>query len=330
MELLKRFAGILTRGSSHVPGPSHPLPDSDVGRLPAYSGATVPASHRLPAQNVESSIVRVRCATLFVAAWLTACAQDLGGGSQAGIVTLVPSFADDVYAVGAGPRLVAVSAFTDDPRAAALPRVADSSSVDVEKIVALHPALVVGIPSQARLVAPLQRAHLRVVLLSDDGYARIFTNLQTIGTLAGRRRAATALVARLQRETAELHARAARFAWHPRVFVVLDSAPIWTAGSSSYISTLIAIAGGRNAAADLRQPYAQYSAETLVEDQPDVLVADRAARLEAALPREPWRSLRAVKLNRVYEIESDLLERPGPHYNDAIRWLLERLSPIAQ
>jgi ABC-type Fe3+-hydroxamate transport system substrate-binding protein len=60
-----------------------------------------------------------------------------------------------------------------------------------------------------------------------------------------------------------------------------------------------------------------------------VLIADRATHLQAALDREPWRSLHAVRLHRVYAIDSDLLERPGPHYNDAIRWLVDRLSPIA-
>ncbi len=44
--------GILTRGSSPVPVPSHPESRKVAyGRLPAYSGATVPASHRLPAQT---------------------------------------------------------------------------------------------------------------------------------------------------------------------------------------------------------------------------------------------------------------------------------------
>jgi iron complex transport system substrate-binding protein len=315
VDLLERFARILTR----VPRRAQH----------AYSGATVPASHRLPAQNVESSLVQIRAATLFIALLGGACASHSGAAASGGIVTLVPSFADDVYALGAGPQLVAVSAFTDDPRAAALPRVADSSSVDVEEIVALRPNLVIGIPSQARLVEPLRRAHLRVVLLSDDGYDRIFTNLQTIGALAGRGGEASALVARLARETAKLHARTYRFAWHPRVFIVLDSAPVWTAGSASYISKLITIAGGRNAAADLGAPYASYSSEALVEDRPDVLIADRAAHLDAALDREPWRSLRSVRLHRVYSVDSDLLERPGPRYNDAIRWLLHRLSPIA-
>ena len=273
--------------------------------------------------------MHIRAATLFIALLAASCASRSGSGAGGGIVTLVPSFADDVYALGAGRQLAAVSAFTDDPRAAALPRVADSSSVDAEAIVALRPTLVIGIPSQARLVEPLRRAHLQVVLLSDDGYDRIFTNLQTIGALAGRRREAETLVARLQAETAKLHARTLRFAWHPRVFVVLDGAPVWTAGGGSYISKLVTIAGGRNAAADLAAAYAQYSSEALLEDRPDMLIADRAAHLQAALDREPWRSLQAVRLHRVYSIDSDLLERPGPNYNDAIRWLLDRLSPIA-
>lgn len=275
--------------------------------------------------------MRIRAATLFIVLSAGACAYGSGSGSGGGggIVTLVPSFADDVYALGAGRQLVAVSAFTDDPRAAALPRVADSSSVDVEEIVALRPGLVIGIPSQARLLEPLRRAHLRVVLLSDDGYEQIFADLAAIGALAGRRREAAAIVAHLQRETAKLHARTYRFAWHPRVFVVLDSAPVWTAGSASYISKLVTLAGGRNAAANLSAAYAPYSGEALVEDQPDVLIADRATRLDAVLDREPWRSLRAVRLHRVYCVDSDLLERPGPRYNDAIRWLVDRLSPIA-
>jgi iron complex transport system substrate-binding protein len=274
--------------------------------------------------------VQIRAATLFIALLAGACTDHSGGGARGGIVTLVPSFADDVFALGAGRQLAAVSAFTDDPSASALPRVADSSSVDAEEIVALRPSLVLGIPSQARLVEPLRRAHLHVVLLPDDGYDRIFTNLETIGALAGRRPEAAALVAGLARETVKLHSRTLRFAWHPRVFIVLDSAPVWTAGSGSYISELVTIAGGRNAAADLSAAYAPYSSEALLEDRPDVLIADRAAHLQAALDREPWRSLQAVRLHRVYSIDSDLLERPGPRYNDAVRWLVDRLSPIAE
>ncbi len=320
--------GVLTRGSLPVLVPSHPVKDSDVERLPAYSGATVPASHRLPAQNVETWFVRIRAASLVALICLVACATRAPLQRQGGIVTLVPSFADDAYAIGAGARLAAVSAYTDDPRAKELPRVADAQTVDVETIVTLRPRVVVGIPAQARSVQPLRRAGLRVVLLPDDAYDSIFSDITTIGALAGRRAQAAAVVRRLRAETAALERRTTSYRRRPSVFVVLSSAPIWTAGSSSYIAALIARAGGSDAAT-MSAAYGEYSAEALLAQQPDVIVADRSAQLPSLLTREPWRSLRAVGRHRVYEIDSDLLERPGPRYNDAIRWFIDRLQPIA-
>ncbi len=250
-------------------------------------------------------------------------------GSVGRVVTLVPSFADDVYAIGAGVQLVGVSEFTDAPQAKGLPRVADASSVDAEAILTLQPSVVIGIPAQTRLTEPLRRAHLRVVLLGDDSYASIFDNLATIGALTGREPQARATIARLQRETAALHARTKAYRRRPSVFVVLGSGPIWTAGADSYITTLIALAGGTNAASDLAAAYGQYSAEALVRRQPDLLVADASIRLDSVLDREPWRSLRAVQLHRVYYVNPDLIERPGPAYNDGIRWLVDRLTPLA-
>jgi ABC-type Fe3+-hydroxamate transport system substrate-binding protein len=250
-------------------------------------------------------------------------------GAGRRLVTLVPSFADDVYAIGAGSQLVGVSAFTDSPQAKKLPRVADSSSVDAEAILTLRPSAVIGIPAQARLIEPLRRVGIRVVLLPDDAYESIFENLQRIGVLTGRSREAGAVVARLKRETALLHARTKSYVRRPSVFVVLGSGPIWTAGSDSYITTLIVLAGGTNAASDLHAAYGQYSAEALLRRQPDVLVADAATHLDAELDREPWRSLRAVRLHRVYAVDPDLIERPGPSYNEGLRWLVDHLAPLA-
>jgi ABC-type Fe3+-hydroxamate transport system substrate-binding protein len=268
---------------------------------------------------------------------LYACASHTSAGDRSAfasrgahrVVTLVPLFADDVYALGAGSQLVAVSAFTDAPKAKGLPRVADAGSVDAEAILALRPTLVIGIPAQARVTEPLRRAHVRVVLLADDSYDQIFQNLAAIGVLTGRSTEARATIARLRRETAALHARTAAYARRPSVFVVLGSGPIWTAGADSYITTLIELAGGTNAASDLHTAYGQYSAEALVRHQPDVLVADPATHLDAVLDRPPWRNLRAVRVHHVFFVNPDLIERPGPSYNEGLRWLVDRLAPLA-
>jgi iron complex transport system substrate-binding protein len=275
-------------------------------------------------------------ASAVICASLAACGRQSGTasnpthlGSAGRVVALVPSFADDLFAIGAGSQVVAVSAFTDVPQAKALPRIADYSSVDVEAIVGLRPTVVIGIPAQARLVEPLRRAHIPVALLADDTYDQIFADLGQIGSLTGREREAAATIARLRRETAALHARTKQFVRRPSVFVVLGSGPVWTAGSDSYINTLIQLAGGRNAAGNLHAAYGEYSAEALLRAQPDVLLADPATHLAAFLDREPWRSLHAVQLHRVYELDPDVIVRPGPNYNEGLQWLVERLTPLA-
>jgi ABC-type Fe3+-hydroxamate transport system substrate-binding protein len=248
------------------------------------------------------------------------------------IVALVPSLVEDLFAIGAGSQVVGVSVYSGNvPGAAHLPVVADFSSVDAEKIVALRPDAVIGIPAQARLVAPLKRAGIRVVLVSDDSYADIFTDLTVAGAISGHRRAAAALIAKLQRQTARLRAQTRGFKRRPSVFVALGTGPVWTVGPGSYIATLVRLAGGRNAAGDLGAPYGEYSAEALLRDQPDAIVTDPSVHLQQMLGNEPWRSLRAVSLHRVYVVErASILERPGPYYNEGLQWLIERLAPLAR
>src|SRR5579862_1403558 len=170
-------------------------------------------------------LMRFRWAALALAAFLTACAGSSGAqhapATASRIVALMPSVADDLFALGAGSKVVAVASYTHVPQAKGLPRVADFTSVDTERIVALHPDAAVGIPAQARLVAPLQRAGIAVLLLPDDRYDDIFKNLRAIGALAGRSPQAEAKIAALQRETLALHARTRGFVRHPSVFFVL-------------------------------------------------------------------------------------------------------------
>lgn len=283
----------------------------------------------------------MHCARHFAWASLTllfvACAAHSSGNApappasaNARVVTLVPSFADDLSAIGAVSQLVGVSVYTDAPHTDGLPRVADATSVNAEAILTLKPSVVVGIPAQSRLVEPLRRARIPVVLLPDDSYESIFANLREMGSLTAHRREAAATISRLQRETAQLHQRTAHFVHHPSVFVVLGGAPIWTAGNRSYITTLIALAGAVNSADDLDAAYGEYSSEALLRHQPDLVIADHATNLLSVLDREPWRGLRAVQLHRVYFFDPDVIERPGPNYNEGLQWLLERVSPLAK
>jgi iron complex transport system substrate-binding protein len=245
------------------------------------------------------------------------------------IVSLVPSLTEDLCAIGAGSRLVAVSQFTSDiPCAKALPEVSNYASVNAEAVLSLHADTVVAIPAQRAMTAALRRAGVTAVYLPDDSYADLFTDIARLGKLTGRSKPAQTLIASLQRRTKELQTRE-HFRRRPSVFIVVQAQPIWTVGPQSYISTLIGMAGGRNAVSSLPQAYAQYSAEALVRLQPDVIISTSDAHVQSVLDREPWRSLRAVREHRVYILSDDsIVVRPGPRYNQGLQWIIDRLRPI--
>ncbi len=242
------------------------------------------------------------------------------------IVSLMPSLTEDLFAIGAGPQVVGVSEYANHPAAAArLPRVNSFASADAERILRLHPDLVVGIPAQRGLVADIRRLGLRVVLISNDGYADIFADLRALGALSGHGAAAEALAARLRARTAAL-VRSVQKKNVPRCLVVLGVSPVYTVGNGSYLARLLAMAGGKNAASDLRSAYGRYGEEAVIAADPDVIVADRASGLADVLGRAPWNALRAVRSKRVYILDdADILEVPGPRYNDGLAWLIARL-----
>ena len=146
-----------------------------------------------------------------------------------------------------------------------LPRVADSTSVDAEAIVALAPerrrrhsgAIATRRAAAAR--ARHGRAATRRYVRRD--LRELARDRRADRAPARSRRDDRAPAARNRRAA---RAHATRSCASPSVFVVLGSGPIWTAGADSYISELIALAGGKNAASDLRAAYGEYSAEALL------------------------------------------------------------------
>lgn len=265
-------------------------------------------------------LLRALALAALVAAGVAAPARAAERSPQR-IVSLMPSLTEDLFALGAGSRVVAVSAYADAPSTARrLPEVATATSVATERIVALRPDLVVGIPAQAAQTADLRRAGIRVVLLRDDSFEDLFADLRALGALTAREAEARRLIARLRARTAAI-ARETGRGPRPAVLVVLSDAPIYTAGRSSYIAELIRLAGGRNAADDLRFAYGTYSAEAVLAAQPDVVLVDPQASLDLA--RAPWNALRAVRAGHVRRVPASVpLYRPGPRYNDALAWLV--------
>lgn len=235
------------------------------------------------------------------------------------IISLAPSITEDLYAIGAGPRIVAVDAYSDRPAAAArLPRVGSMREANAEAILALHPDLVIGIAYQAPVLSDLARSGVRTQTLQVDTLADELAAIDRLGSLTGRVREARALHARIANELRDLAARAAHRPLRS-AYVVIGQSPLYTAGPGSFVDDLLRLAHLRNIVPATGTAWPAYSAERLVFEQPEIIVVPAPS---APLRGEPWDRLNAVRSGHVAEIpEADLL-RPGPHVSDVLRALL--------
>jgi ABC-type Fe3+-hydroxamate transport system substrate-binding protein len=240
------------------------------------------------------------------------------------IVSLAPSLTEDLFAIGAGPAVVGVDAFSDRPAAArALPRVGSMRTINSEAIAALNPDLIVGIAYQAPNMRDASRLGVRTRTFASDTLADDFAAIAALGGLTGHERDAARLLARIRRRLAA-QSRATRALPAPSALVVIGVAPIYTAGRGSYIDDLLAIAHVRNVAHRVTAAYPVLSGETVAADDPDVLIVPR----DTVIPAEPpWSQLRAVREHRIVFVDEDDLLRPGPRVADVVDALVRGVAP---
>lgn len=239
------------------------------------------------------------------------------------IVSLAPALTEDLFAIGAGPRVVAVDAYSNRPKAANhLPRVGSMANANGEEILALRPDLVIGIAYQAPVLADLARAGLHVAVIPLDDLHDDVAAIDRLGTLTGHAGEARALHAKIVRELDAIAARAAR---RPErtAYTALGNAPLYTAGPGSYIGELLRLAHLRNVVPPGPTPWPVFSAERLVVAQPDVILVPVPHDPLAGIP---WDRLRAVRTGRVASIPEDDLLRPGPRVADVLRSLVAQVD----
>lgn len=253
------------------------------------------------------------------------------------IVSLAPSITEQIFAVGAGHRVVGVTLYDNyPPRVQRLERVGGyvTKSISIEKILSLRPDLVLSRGEiQRGVIQALERVTIPVVALEPSNFDEVYETLTLIGRLTDQTQPAARVVARMQRRVDRVRQKAATIPppQRVRVFYKAYDEPLMTAGSSTFIGRMIAMAGGINIFADLTKSYPQVSVEEVLRRNPAVILgpASRGGSLasERALQRPGWRHLAAVKTRRVYFLDDDLISRPGPRLAEALEVIATALYP---
>jgi iron complex transport system substrate-binding protein len=233
------------------------------------------------------------------------------------IVSLAPHATELLFAAGAGDRVVGVVATSDFPPAArSLPTVGDARALDLERIVALKPDLVVGWP----YTSPAQAATLATrgiaLFVSDPATPEaIADELERLGALAGTADVAGPAARALRERWRQLEARA-RTGRPVRVFYEIWDVPLFTLGGGHLVSQAIAACGGENVFAALTLPAPVVSVEAVLAAKPDVIVAGAAGGARPAWLEDwkKWPALPAVANGALVTVDADLLHRAGPRF----------------
>jgi iron complex transport system substrate-binding protein len=232
------------------------------------------------------------------------------------IVSLAPHVTELLFAAGAGAKIVAVSEYSDFPPAARnLPRVASSAGVDIERVLALRPDVVVAwrLEATARSLDRLQSLGVPVFYSEPHRLAEIPGALEALGALAGVEASAKPQAARLR---AELGALRAKYRSRPviDVFYQIAERPLMTINGQQFVSDALALCGGRNVFADASVIAPVINLEAVIARNPEVIVA-ATADLNDTSWQDAWKrfgTLRAVRYGNLLTLHAEEMHRHGP------------------
>ena len=246
------------------------------------------------------------------------------------IISYSPGATEILFAIGAGDRLVAVDEFSDFPAATAnLPHLAYSSP-DPEAALEHSPDLVILATRHDQQVAIFRGLGLTVVYMaSADSLDQVYEQIALLGALTGREAEAEALIADMQSRIAAVTERLAGVESGPRVFYELTN-DLYTVAPNTFVGALLETLKAQNVAAGAASQFPQLSTEAVIAADPEVVLltdGEFGESLQTVAARQGWSAVSAVVNGRVYPVDGDLTDRPGPRLAEGIEVLAALLYP---
>ncbi|WP_165000266.1 ABC transporter substrate-binding protein [Anaerophilus nitritogenes] len=249
------------------------------------------------------------------------------------IVSLSPSHTEILYGLGLGEKIVGVTNYCDYPKEATTKtKIGDAFTVNIEKIIELQPNVVLNYwPMGDEIKKKLEEAGIVIVTYAPESINQIENAIKGIGKITNQEESADQMVLDIDNKKKEIQDKV-KNADRPKVFYEIEySQALWTAGEGSFIDELITIGGGENVAKDIKDPYAQYSIESLVEKNPQIYITNTSNMKEKKTSdikeRPGFENIDAIKNNKIEIVDENLLSRPSQRVKDALEVMAKAIHP---
>ncbi|MBP6004160.1 MAG: ABC transporter substrate-binding protein [Pyrinomonadaceae bacterium] len=243
------------------------------------------------------------------------------------VVSTAPSVTENIFAVGAGDRLVGVTTFCNYPeQAKTIAKIGDTMNPNMESIVALKPDIVfVSTASQIEtFTKTLEQNGIAVYVSNPATLTEVLSGLESLSDVFGTQEKVGKLLPDLKRRVNVVSLKV-QDDKKPVVFVQISREPLFTIGADSFLTHLIFKAGGDSVTAGVPTAFPKINPEAAMAYSPEVIIlSDSDDNKE---PNEVFKNSPAVKNGRVYRINADLISRPGPRLVDALEQIARDLHP---
>lgn len=246
------------------------------------------------------------------------------------IASLSAAATEVLYAVGAGPQVVATDDYSDYPEEAQATPKLDAYQPNVEAIVGVEADLIIVAHDQDSIVEALDRLGEEVLFLEvPDTIDGVMEQVRLLASATGHVEEGENLAREMEERIEAVTDKLADAAEGPRIYHELDNT-FYTAAPNSFVGGFYELLKAHNIAEGAPTAYPQLTQEEILDRDPEVIIlanADAGESPETVSARPGWGVISAVKNDRIHIIDPDLISRPGPRVVDGLEALARLLYP---
>ncbi len=245
------------------------------------------------------------------------------------VISLSPNVSETIASLGGSNLLVGRTDYCTYPQEIqSVESVGDLVSPSIEKIISLNPDIViVSTIGQNQTLEALKNAHINVAYIDKsqtmDG---TFSLIEDIGLILKREKEAKDIVATMKDEIKRVVERVSLREKKTTYYVAgFGQWGDFTATGDTFIHEMIELSGGDNIAKDAKNW--TFSLEQLLLKDPEIIILSSTwgstfeETKKAFISYDSYTPLSAVKEDKIFPIDSDILNRQGPRSAKAVTLL---------
>ncbi|UOQ95767.1 cobalamin-binding protein [Halobacillus shinanisalinarum] len=247
------------------------------------------------------------------------------------IVSICPSNTEIVAYLGKEEMLVGVDNYSDFPKQVnQLPKLGPDLSIDIDKVAALKPDLVLAslsVPGMEKNIEGLDEHNLPYIILDPGTLEEIAADIEKVGAALGLTELGKEKANEFLTEIETYRQRSANVVEKPSLYWEWWPKPIFTPGKGNWLTEISELAGGVNLYAGEPEASVQTDWDDVRERDPDQIcmvwvgVKEEKMNPDLLKKRPGWLDMKAIKEDRIHVLEESLYCRPSPRLLEGLRKL---------